>query len=766
MTERILSRQGQLLKVTQWLFAASGNELLPFLNQLASELNQNSASSVVSFLLIKNPSILSNDSLDNILDYCNSTPTTSSQLKPYTRNKNAFPLLSLHSDIIDLCGLYLSKKDGIELGLSCRALYCVTQRVSFLHNNNASIRIGESNAVRLNRRNFQKIHDSKMDLWACSVNCKKLIFCETQNDAIVSKYQRLRFNEFWKRENSARILKCAQVLKTMQSTKYYTKWFEKIFENVDYLIATGLGVDLLTSVVPTDILFSISKMNKKTQEIVKIDRNPLNLSIDWNSHEVNFLSNFAQKYHEFFMNECSGQLTNIRPIGNIEFVSELTHDMTNGCDLFGENYTSLTFHDMNGLKIDSMDTFKTLFHPRLTRLQANGVYFDEKTIFTHCRNLGRVNGHRLSMLDIFNAMNDGTCQDWIKSLISDEEKNAFIQQVTPMIGLGIYDPHRQESWSNQYAAETWYDEFAVCVHKRADAQRKFYPDDIRWIYYKLVNGWCVDLIDRKEIEFEQINCPISNIKELEIGSLRMKDNVNDDNYHNLKNSKHYRPKTNSYTLLNTFDKSFRNSLCYKLLNWQNSVEILTLSFWTDIFDEKDNFSFDNHKCGFERAMNDMMQYFDKIRHLSIKILFDTSIQTSDSDGLITMNDYNFTINSWLDFFCEQFRKYFEAMKSKGNKEVFYFDIELVLGNGVQNDGKLWNDIDFCYREHFGNTAPPIDKEVFIGKSIGQEKEDAACQHYCDNLQKIKHRMVWCLENVDSVANGLYGSKCQAVFACV
>ena len=784
--ETTISRQAQLLQITQWLYHINADDTLLFLERVAAELlNEPSISRLITLLLLKNHDILSNCNVDNLLQYCNSITTTTA-----TSDSKTQTLLSLPLDIFDSSACYLTKMDSIQLGTCCHQLYQITQRCQFLQNNNEN-----SAGVRLGVRNFQKILHCKVDPWSWCVNCKRLQLYNFKVPRGTSAG--------YKKENSVIL---SRMVKSIKSKKYYTQWFDKLFEKLDYLTIKNGNKDFspFCELVTMKTLFSIEKLNKISNKIEMVQRNGLNLTL--NTNFVDDAIHFAQKYHDFFVNNCNSDLSKIRKINMLEFtfVSQLGINKT--CDLLSKNYQQLVCHCQ--LNIESIDHLNRIIHSNVRRLQITNIRFEEAAMFKQCQKLAieiddKVSKQglnaRFSMLDIANDVLNGLTPYWIQSLLTQEEISIFKNRVNDMMGIGVFDDTRRQQVFMQ--AEEWFGELRGAITFFDEFKE---IDPLQMIFYKIVNQWCLEIVNvENDSNCNQSMNSDANVKELAIGSLNKEDNVC-VNYYRKDNSKKRNTNINQNVFASTqtvasnhetrsdmlfynFNKCFCNSLCYKLLNWQNSVERLTFSFWTNIFDAKTNtqwskkenqFSLSSecyqcffyfYKIWFKRAMDNMMKYFDQLQQLSISILFDTSIIAPNDrlDAINSKNDYRYTISNWIDLFCDVFNEHFETLKGKrknGDNDHFLFDIEFVLGNGVKYGGKRsWYDLDSYYHKWAAiDNEPWINQVINVG-STGDAKEK--CQNYCDNLQLVKQRMVWCVNtfNVERLRNCYLGSHCKVVF---
>ena len=154
------SRLSQLLQITQCLNSNNNNWTFLFLEQLTKELNHKSIGSLIASLLLNHQSLLSNHSLQRLLEYSLSSCTINT---PLTSN-NAPLIISLPKDVFDHLGLFLGKKHGMGLGYCCHKLFHFTRTMSFLHT------CGRGHSLTLTCRTIQKIADMGCDLLVASVN--------------------------------------------------------------------------------------------------------------------------------------------------------------------------------------------------------------------------------------------------------------------------------------------------------------------------------------------------------------------------------------------------------------------------------------------------------------------------------------------------------------------------------------------------------------------------------------------------------------------
>ena len=812
--KRFISRQGQLLKITKWLSDANANDIFLFAKHVEKcQQKYNRDASKLSFLirncnclinlltndkvlkqkpklksikcfLFKKQNVLSNSCLDSLYQYCNSKSqvyysistdsnhsSNNNETSTIENNQqvqqNKFPLLSLPMDILNLLGYYLTKMDGIQLGTSCHQFYFITQSYPFLHNNNENC-----NAIRLSREKIVKIRKLKADLWTWSVNCKRLCLYGKQDEPIIKKHEH-PYDKIKRQKATQKFMNTIENIKS-RDLDYHSNWFENLFTNVDYVEIIEDGSSLL-SFLPIDSLLSLTIQKSK---YTYIEKKPLHLS--WHSAAIEKLFDFCQQCNDFLANKCDMSLKNIRKIGTLELgrMPSSLFLQNKHFGLFARNCKGLIFNRQ--LSIESMCDFATVFLPNMTRLQVIDVYFEERFVFAHFQNLARVNGYRFSMLNIANDILNDTCDDWIKLVLTENEIETFRVRVGDMMGLGIFDETQSDFAQKTEQVEHWFGELAQIINQAVYACIN--PDPLQVIFYKLANGWCREMIDKMKISINvndndithtPINNGVANVKELQFGTLSSKFRA-------------------SYLLFCRFNNCFRNSLCFGLLNWQNSVESFTFAFCSNIFDKKKNTQLDTnangidyeneikkldqktyddyfyfYKLGFENAIKNIMEKFDNLQRLSIRILFDTSrlAGAEANNNINRINRYHYTIHRWIDLFRDVFNKNFATMKKKGNKHNLCFSIECVLSN--KRNPRSWNDLDECYNYYQlsqNRQVEYIPKQVNIAASHQLKNQRVQRMSYLFNLQRIEQRMIWCLNNANIVGYCDLGAYCQAVFS--
>ena len=403
---RYESRQSEILSISRWLRNVDQTQVITFLDQLKTELQLTSIGEMTAAFVLKNQSMLSNQSIKNLINsisnsslHSNTNTNTSNQntsnhlhndqIAELSQNQTTIanddssntpknPLLLLSNDIFDCLGPYLCTSNVQSLGNCNYVLYRITQRRSFL------MTAGDR-CLRLTRQHIQRIHDFEIDLWQNALGCIDLDLVDSYTN--ISDYGVKDF---------------IHAIKIMPN---YTNWIEILFQHVHYIYLDG-DCTLFSELIPIKTLFSIEQYNDNTNQIDYIERYPLTLRFGDLGRSIMDLQRVFEKYNRFFVNNCHSNLDHIRQIKCLEFRFKYGHseetlrEVSQMLHLVKPNYSEI--HARQDITFQSFNDILNLFHPKLTtfRTQSIDILMVETEIMAELHFRALENGLIFSLTDI------------------------------------------------------------------------------------------------------------------------------------------------------------------------------------------------------------------------------------------------------------------------------------------------------------------------------------------------------------------------------
>ena len=746
------SRQSQLLNISKWLRNTSNKgQCHRFLEEVKKELNHESIGSLIASLIIKNPSVLSNQNVNNLSIFCQSNQHS----KPSKSSKIKCSLLSLSNDCFTHLASYLLRYGGISLGSCCHRLYQATQTISFVSN----VGFGES---WLTGHCIEKIYDLKSDPWMYFVNTKHLTLANI--DSLHNK--------------------TIEISTKIMETSYYTNWFgNTMFCQLESLTISENGAQLL-SCVPNWVnpVFESQTTNQYTGTMKRNwkDKPPLALIFQGGGHiQDNGQSLFFQDYQTYFNNNSNDKLDNIRKIWLLSCdetsFNELSESIGN---ILQPNYQC--FRCLGSLTIDSLKDFCNLFHKNLSILEMEILQIREYRLMTEIYQKIAQHGYTFSLS---NFMSSNECKD-LAILTNDEiefihnnedlmdktneiddelaspndhtDLNAFFQRIDA--GNYIYNNGNTDQVRHQYHL---YGN-SHCLY------RAYFVAICAWIDQKLTeisskvaiaSSDCFDsFIDNscQKLILTKLNTEMETVSPTAILIHTVRQCARIESLH-LRQSETVCTWT-WHEFLNGINKCTRNPVLYKILNWKNSVKNLHIEFFPQPQGINDDYYYQHAKDPHDIGKNSLIEFgnvisniftrFNVIENAGIVMKFATAYkngyklenanedQIGDNDDndsnnnrpyhpqMFTIDDMIKTAERYIETYVNMVITGIEQNYDQLRQRKFWMGLDIFVGNMDIFD----NDV---------SQAVTIGNYLIEKKLIDESIIDGT-RFYIDNRQEIQH----------------------------
>ena len=758
---RYESRQSEILSISRWLRSVDQTQVITFLNQLKTELEFTSIGEMTAAFVLKNQSMLSNQSIKNLINSINSVSFTSNSLSdnqntikhvydtPVTEssqnqltiaNASKNRLLLLSNDTFDCLGQYLSTHDASSLGRCSYMLYRMTQRRSFL------VKVGKKLLV-LARQHIQRIHDFKIDMWQSVLGCRDLYLIEkpcTISDNGLSN-----------------------LLDAIEIMPNYTNWIEILFQNVNH-IHLSHDCTLFLQLIPIKTLFSIEQYNKNTNQIEHVDRHPLTFSFGNLEHSLSDFAQFVAIYNEFFVNDCQNNLEHIRRIKCLKFeshyhsetsfqqISRLLHHLK-------PNYNEIEV--MHDVKFESVNNIFHLFHPNMTtfRAQSIDILLADSEILGELHFRALENGLTFSLQQLITQHDETATESTVT--LTEDQLNYIHHPFDANDGYSLDSEIRSRDRLLNIdlrgdSQMTWLVSAMSSVVIAGDNHHKI---NLSSIYGTLLTKWVkyllnTDQISCKELESLSGHC---NVKKLEIIQTN------------------YFPHGIETHELDKFCYLFKSPFAGNILNFSQSLEFLHFSFLSPIFKEvdqnklRDENKSDNESHGsvnilpeLESRINQWKTAFDNvmcqtllkevqnITECQINIQLDTHnafMQLKLDDNVnenrssdYTLDNYVYTTNQWFIMIQRHLLQWALSLHKKTESKKHGMKLMFMITYGNRDEQLPMNIERYLidknaikegdYKLHATLNSDPLGK----GKSGW---DDCVIQ-----LQNMKQRMLLCLND--------------------
>ena len=768
---RTESHLSQILRVSQWLRTATDEETISLFRTWQSISESENTTSVTSLgqfvasIIIKTKSILlTPNTTSKLLEYCQKKPTkneilidgvTSAYPCTKTSNVNAstntntglnfyFPLLSLPFDIFNELGWYLIKKDGINLGYCCHGLYNATQNIQFL-------KTSGFHYLTLNNQLSHKIINNNIDPWSWCVGCYSLT---------------MRYHATRGDDSNVKLI----IDKLLGQSKRSSNWFDVLLSSIQELVLSEFAiVAKVFDSIPMETLFAPSIINSVNSGIA-IQRPGIKLKFH-NNYVVNDFD-FGSRYKEYYTSKCESNISKIRRIKSIS----VTRSSFEIISHFQPNYPVLKVQNSR-IEFISLNTFICVFHKNLTQLEVSRISFDSDRILFDC--LQQAASDR-KYLQITEAIIDDFYDD---NNYNDDENESQVKEMKRVLescpgGVGDFNRVLAQSQSLETPINRLNRVRVNVNYDNINNPNSYYTprSQALGICCNLMYLWLLKFIEMK-------SCAInSNQKKKKYmdGIIATNDKlsavVTGDNAPNIKqlifNDEKVSANSSYESFLQPFNNIFTNKVSYRLLNWQKTVELLTISFVPGkLNSDKKQYFYRRWTRGFSLTMANIFKHFDNLRRLNITLKFNASMldysdsnsnsnnnassdedscSSGDHESISEPNKKNL-VAKWIHLFCKEFKGNIDQMIDKlehSSHSTFKLKFGLMVGDLTDDDptdafeylyyrNKLDKDI---YRHRNKSAAKLSVKEKSIAKRNNQKytiKKNEFCDKYCKQMKKMR-----------------------------
>ena len=519
-----------------------------------------------------------------------------------------FSLLQLSTDSFNQLASYLSKDNCIALGLCCHYLYFMTQSKEFL----SSI---SPNSLRITLNTLIKIDQLNIDLWSSVLNCQRL----TLGRCPISDSRGIDYNDNTK-ENKISIL--------MNKMCNY-KWFNVLFERVnDLTIEIGCGI---LPFIPLESLTS-NKYGIPLQ-LCLFHRERVDTTID---------------VHEFFAEYGSYKRKNMNNNNNnnrrrIELIElDTNRSFARMADDLGQLDCEFdAFIMSDNLEINCLEQFHDLFHKNLRFLNVGSLFVnninvlsrlwsvvgDEKLFFSSdiIKSDSNFMDYECSIPNISDYNNGCHTPTSVKCSSSVREMYNWLleceiddrRDIKQEMNDFMINGRDEESDFNDYQLSNYFRHDVQDYRSRhREIEMSVKNKIICYYYHKLLLFWFCYLIDNNKLKISKI----MNIDDDDIDDDEYKVNIDTLIINSSQPCNAGISELGASTLY-SFNRMLDNNniLCFKLLNWQNSIERLEIDLCPMIVT---HLEYNNYAFPWKRRVKTMLKnIFTKFDSLNNVVIF-------------------------------------------------------------------------------------------------------------------------------------------------